>query len=238
MKIISKFKDYYDSVAWTWGGGDPKIRYERRDFDSEELLSGTAMRLKHREIEAPLSVRFHRDMHDNYNERILIVGERVYTVFSLSHNLRRTQKGGFREPEYFLPDANHEIITKDREHLRDWKKDGPSILYRKSPHAVALCKRVGQPVFWIARQYYPKAKWIDREHHFVEIAKEIPRLSEIRNFAKFYPADQIYQDLSYVLGNLMHTPPDDNPPVQVEEKVRLQKKGFDLKTSFRGKATK
>ena len=222
MKIISPFNDYYDSVAWTWGGGDPKIRYERRDFDSD-------MKIKHREIEAPLSVRFHRDMHNSYAERLVIVGERVYTIFRTYDDYLRGL------PKYFLPDAMHEIITKDRKHLRDWKKEGPRILYHKSPHAIELCKRVGQPVFWIASQYYPKAKWIDKEDHFIEIAKDIPRLSEIKNFARSYPADQIYQDLSYGLGNLMHTPPDHNPPVQVEEKVRIEKKGFDRKTSFRGK---
>ena len=234
MKISSKLPDYYDNVAWTYGGGDPKIRYERRDFDSDELgtcLDRIAMKIKSREIEGPLSVRCHRDMHNNYSEKLLIVGERVYTVFSVPSYVSHD----YGPPKYFLPDATHEIITKDRSHLRDWKKDGPRILYRKSPDAVKLCRLVGQPVFWIAHQYYPNAKWIDREDHFIEIAKEIPRLCRIKNFAKLYPANQIYQDLSYVIGNLMHEPPDDNPPIQVEEKIRLQKKGFDLKTSFRGK---
>lgn len=232
MKIISKFTDYYDKVAWTYGGGDPKIRYERRDFESEErgrwLSSRIAMKIRFREIEAPLSVRYHRKMHNRYYERLLIVGERVYTIFQASSTF-------YPHQDYFLPDETHEIVMDDRQHLRDWKKDGPSILYHKSPYAVELCKLVGQPVFWIAYQYYPKAKWIDHQNHFIEIAKEIPRLCEIKNFAKFYPPDQIYQDLSYVIGNLMHEPPDANPPVQVEEKVRLVKKGFDLKTSFRGK---
>src|SRR5579859_3637473 len=31
MKIISGWKDYYDHVAHQFGGGDPKVRYER-DF--------------------------------------------------------------------------------------------------------------------------------------------------------------------------------------------------------------
>ena len=30
MKIISKFKDYYDHVAYMYGGGDPKIIYDRK----------------------------------------------------------------------------------------------------------------------------------------------------------------------------------------------------------------
>ena len=148
MKIISKFRDYYDSVAWTWGGGDPKIRYERRDFDSEELgsaLRPIAMKIKFREIDGPLSVRYHRDMHNSYGERLLVVGERVYTVFTVALYVRYA-KNDYGPPKYFLPDATHEIITKDRQHLRDWKKDGPRILYHKSPLAIELCKRVGQPV--------------------------------------------------------------------------------------------
>ena len=141
-------------------------------------------------------------------------------------------------PQLFLPDETHEIITSDKRYVRDWKKSGPSILYDKSPHAIALCRLVGQPVFWIADQHYanPKlSKWEDRQKHYITIGKDVPRLCEIRNFAKFYPANEIYQDLSYVLGNLMHDPPDANPPVQVGEAVRWVKKGFDSKTSFRGK---
>ena len=226
MKIESKFNDYYDNVVWTYAyydeatktfsAGDPKIRYERLEIENTGPF-------KFREIEPPF-YHFHTS---NYTKHTLIVGMRVYAVF------KAIQWTGTEKPQYFLTNPNHEMFKRRRGLFRgDWRKE-PN--YRESDLAVELCRLVGQPVFWITSQHYPKAKWIDRSNHFIEVSKEIPVLCKIQGFAEAYPADQIYQDLSYVIGNLMHNPPDDNPPVQVEEKVRFLKKGFDAKTSFRGK---
>ena len=218
MKIISKFRDYYDPIAHTYGGGDPKIRYERLKIKNTGPFEFPS-------IAEPLSIRFNRELSNKYHSRLLIVGERVYSVFYAS-------PVGLHA-DCFLPDTEHEIIVKGT--TPAWKKESGKFYY-KSPHAIELCKLVGQPVFWFIQRYDGKGK------HFVEVVGEncwdkpiAPQLHKIKNFAKLYPADQIYQDLSYVLGNLMHTPPDDNPPVQVDEKVRFQKKGFGSKTSFRGK---
>ena len=97
MKIISKFKDYYDSVAWTYGGGDPKIRYERREI--EESVGPFKMRL-------PLALlhdkwRYSR-WRNEYLHRSLVVGDRIYAIFS------RIQGPYF----WFLPDEHHEIVTQ------------------------------------------------------------------------------------------------------------------------------
>jgi hypothetical protein len=215
MKIISRFKDYYDQVAWTYGGGDPKIRYERRNINKPETFEvpdGAKPLLN------PLW-RSNKFAH-MYSRDILVVGTRIYCIFSALYEY---------PVKYFLPDPTHELIAKNPGVLREWKKKGDKILYNETPYAIELCRRVGQPVFWV-RSAWPSEKGF-------EAGKSIPHLCKIRNFARFYSADQIYQDLAYVIGNLMHNPPDAAPPVQVDENVRLQKKGFDLKTSFRGEQT-
>lgn len=47
MKIQSKFKDYYDYIAWQYGGGDEKCVYERikrklsvMDLITKQVLEG------------------------------------------------------------------------------------------------------------------------------------------------------------------------------------------------------
>ena len=40
MRIISKFRDYYDSIAHIYGGGDPKIVYVRDDIVAPTVSSG------------------------------------------------------------------------------------------------------------------------------------------------------------------------------------------------------
>jgi len=220
MKIISKFKDYYDSVAWTYGGGDPKIRYERHEIEN---VGPFKMRLPF----APLRDKWqYSTLRHSYWERNLIVGDRLYAVFS---EYLPCLVGN---QNWFLPDAEHEIVR--RKETLGWLREhkGMEIHYIETNKAIDLCRLVGQPVLWLD---YDQLGTRKNEPPNVTVLREVPCLCEIRNFAKFYPADQIYQDLSYVLGNLMHEPPDDNPPVQVEEKVRFLKKGFDAKTSFRGK---
>ena len=217
MKIISKFRDYYDPIAHTYGGGDPKIVWVRREIENTGPFK---MRLPF----APLrdKWKYSRLLHGKYYERSLIVGDRIYSVFSEI----------IGNHEWFLPGADHEIVTH-RESLR-WLREHKEkeLHYIEADEAIELCKLVGQPVFWLGYDLLGTQK---NERPNIRVSKEVPILAKIHNFAKLYPADQIYQDLSYALGNLMHTPPDDNPPVQVDEKVRFQKKGFDSKTSFRGK---
>jgi hypothetical protein len=220
MKIISKFRDYYDNVAWTYGGGDPKIRYERHEIEN---VGPFKMRLPF----APLRDKwqYSRVMRTSFWGRSLIVGDRIYTVFSEC----KPYLAG--RPNWFLPDIDHELITR-KETLLRWEHRGKELYYVKTGKAIDLCRLVGQPVFWLD---YERLGTRKNEPPNVKVFREIPKLCEIMNFAKLYPADQIYQDLSYVIGNLRHEPPDDNPPVQVDAKIRLEKHGFDPKTSFRGK---
>lgn len=104
MKIISKFTDYYDKVAWTYGGGDPKIRYERHDLP--EIL-----KIEHPSVMASMSL--YGKLHNKYDTRTLIVGERVYTIFSLCIRERSRGDGSYAPIELFLPDAEHEISTSN-----------------------------------------------------------------------------------------------------------------------------
>jgi len=212
--VISKFTDYYDQVAHTYGK-DPLIRYERLEIKNTGPF-------EFRSLMAP----FGTFRSSDYGKRPLIVGERVYTVFY------KLQEYPIK---YFLADASHEMFDKPS-HVRRHYRNEP--YYFKSSYAIELCRLIGQPVFWIENSWYEfdkDRKIKGRGEHFIKVSRNPPILCEIANFAKLYPADQIYQDLSHVMGNLMHNPPDDNPPVQVDEKVRWAKKGFDAKTSFRGK---
>jgi kynurenine formamidase len=49
---------------------------------------------------------------------------------------------------------------------------------------------------------------------------------------RIYDAQQLYQDLSYFLGNQMHENPDTKPPVNISDKDRIAQHGFDQQ-SFR-----
>ena len=221
MKIISKFTDYYDQVAHTYGGGDPKIRWERREIQN-------AGPFKLRLPFTPLGDkwRYSNTLRSKYYERSLIVGRRLYTVFSEYENYL------VGNPQWFLPEADHEIATAKETIWWLQEHKGKELLYTELDAAIDLCRLVGQPVFWLEYDILGTRK---NTKPNVRVFHAVPILARIKGFTKHYPANAIYQDLSYVLGNLMYDPPDANPPVQVEEKVRWVKKGVDSKTSFRGK---
>lgn len=63
----------------------------------------------------------------------------------------------------------------------------------------------------------------------------IPNLSEIKGLAKVYTPEQIYQDISYWVTNVLNTSPDVQPagaPPQTD-KEKIVAHGLDLKQSFR-----
>ena len=43
----------------------------------------------------------------------------------------------------------------------------------------------------------------------------------------------MYQEISYFIGNTMNESPDIKPPVEISNKDKISKAGFDLKNSFR-----
>jgi hypothetical protein len=59
-----------------------------------------------------------------------------------------------------------------------------------------------------------------------------PVLSEL-GFPSIYPAEQLYQDISYFIGNEMKPSPDIKPPVEISNDNKIEGHGFDLKQSFR-----
>ena len=59
-----------------------------------------------------------------------------------------------------------------------------------------------------------------------------PILGDIPNFVSMYPAEQIYQDISYFFLNQVNGSPDIDPPVVLDDKFKIEYHGFD-KVSFR-----
>ena len=61
---------------------------------------------------------------------------------------------------------------------------------------------------------------------------KVPILSEL-GIPNIIPAEKIFQELSYFIGNIMKESPDIAPPVEIENDLRIEGHGFDLKQSFR-----
>ncbi len=211
MKIKSPFKDYYDHVEYLYSpeGGDTSIVYNRTKFEGEFFLYVPTNKVK---------VDLSR-MNTNFeNAKWLVIMDKLYLVKYAFVNgrwaYRLINKEDLRERGFYstrrsTPDEKLE------EHINDW--------YRGvNGKTKELSKFIGAPVYLIDHHDY-RATRID---------VNIPILDRI-GIPSIISAEQMYQELSLYMANVLRTSPDNVPPVEVSDLVKIEKHGFDLKRSFR-----
>ena len=213
MRIISKFKDYYDFIADINGGGDPKIVYVRNraerqycadKFDSYRLRVIRDINLKDGYSAKGLSIA-----------GVFYVVIRSYTVDLPTGHYEYTPWRIYQKGESRLLD----ILTSGR---RLWSTDSEVKYAHGMPGAdlLAISKFLKTPVF----TFHPNG----------QVEKDVPILKDL-GLPSVIPPDQMYQNLSYFVGNLMQNSPDLTPtpnPGQTD-KERALSHGFDAKISFR-----
>ena len=225
MKIKSQFKDYYDYVAHVYGGGDPKITYVRNRLSHLVDKSGRIQIATNHRVHTfpPYGLSFEERMATPF--KWMVVAGRYFLMVG-----ERLEFG----------DGNWKILDK---HTHEWlwarmfpkkKKwwatERPSYyLDSEAPELIDISRDLGAPVFCITDVGVPKRLSQER---LLTIEEDIPVLSET-GLPSMIPAEQMYQDISYFLGNKIHPSPDLDPPVKISDKDRIMQAGFDLKTSFR-----
>ena len=225
MKIKSNYKDYYDHVAFKYGGGDPKIVYVRphRLVDIPELKDIEMTMGKYRKKYKSHSLRnlttlanMWENSLQNAQVRGIIVGDKLFT------QIKHTKESDYRlvrEKDLKDPVSNrHYFRWDDPLKLSDY-------INFYDPDLINICKSVNLPVFAIDVNGYQRTFTIN---------KLLPNLGKV-GVAGYIDANEMYQNLSYLIGNLMHDSPDMMPPVIVSDKIKILGHGFDYKTSFRGK---
>lgn len=228
MKIKSSFKDYYDHVAHKYGGGDPNVVYVRHRLKPLVDLGV----LKYDEG-IPFDFKVKRDLHlieatksylnteyQDYKFKYLVIAAKWYLLVS-----RSTE-----EKFHVLSKEKHQKLVETLTKRKRWsqQRDFGYYVGCEDPQLIDLSRLVNTPVFIIAGyERFWKLKKV-----LMKVEGNIPILADL-GIAAIYPAEQIYQDLAYFVGNKIHESPDANPPVSVSNKDKILQFGFDLKTSFR-----
>ncbi len=219
MRIISSFKDYYDFVAHKYGGGDPKVVYVRN-------------RLKENQV----NVKEPNVPHDDNGFGIIYnIGNRQLTQ-SWAHLIVAGKMYLLTRPNEFYnqSEQNYAYKVKSPEEAEEiiklgrpgWKRTSKFNRYGiELPFLVDYCRQVGTPVFIVESNGFKRT---------LHIKEHIPNLGKM-GMASLIPAEQMYQDLAYFMGNTMNPSPDIKPPVEVANKYKILAAGFDLKTSFRNR---
>lgn len=217
MKIQSSFKDYYDYVAHQYGGGDPKIVYQRKplvqsEYSFEHPNNCWKVRVPDIYPVTPTSTLL----------ALLVIGD-AYTVVAKKHMeehwkvLSKAEHGDFVSRIYGSRDY---FYAQNQEHQTGQR----DFAMFKSKGALQLTRELGQPVYLVLH---------NGSRGFI-IEPRVPVLATT-GIASFIPAEQMYQELAYFMGNTMYNSPDTSPPVLADDKTKIAAHGFDLKQSFRNR---
>lgn len=225
MKIISNYKDYYDHIAYQYGA-DPLTIYNRQPFVSDDKLLkriNDAMRFKY--CYFPTRHLSHKPTERQY--KWLVINAKLYLL--TAENIQKPFK-------IITPEEYQQITSSGGKFhsASSWIRGlypylsgyeyyiANTVVYDE---LVAVSRALNTPVFEIGET---------RFGHYDPTTNKcrIPVLSEL-GIASIIPAEKLFQDLAYFIGNVMNEVPDVKPPVTIDNDLRVEGHGFDLKQSFR-----
>jgi hypothetical protein len=227
MKIVSEFKDYYDYLAHQYGV-DETIVFNRKPIPNNDETKLILTQLHN------LSVingnRFVNDKLYTIGEnksryRWLSVNGVLYLLYTGKPKCTNLEFKVFTREQYdeFFPKFKYDLFNRNRsyENLVGNNKNVKEL--------TAIHIKLNTPIFWFDHTGFGDFLSVGNS----DVSRfKLPILSEI-GFASIYPADKLFQDISYFIGNVMKDSPDVKPPVEIEDKHKIVGHGFDLKQSFR-----
>lgn len=226
MQIHSRFKDYYDYVAHAYGGGDPKIVYNR-----ERVVEPT--REGHFVYEGEVAVpnnltmwmpveRYRKSKvgDTEYDYAGIVVACRYYVAYQTFLIEEDTAYSNVRTLI-----KKWTVLGPQEGRTRRIQNDSTSYVPgQKYKSLIELSRLVKAPVFKIVNGY----GWSQK------IEGRVPILHEF-GIASHLSAEQCYQEIAMFIANTIKENPDEapesKPPLTNEEKAMAH--GFDKRISFR-----
>lgn len=220
MKIISTIKDYYDYVAHIYGGGDPTIKYVRLPFTA---VSGDSYWHSRDAFDVPISKpmfdhryinNYKKEYEYNHLKWLSICGNRYLLVQEIHLG------------DWCVADKNkHPKLWKAFTRRSLWNPDNNTsptdYIGAPEKELILISRKLKAPVFTYTVF-----------DGYVSVGDKIPILKDM-GIDKLIPPEQLYQDISYFVGNIMHESPDMMPPTKMTDREKIQQHGFDLRQSFR-----
>lgn len=211
MKLLSKFKDYYDFLAHQYH--DEKVIYDRT------TIKNTSIPIKDIKGKLRNPPRYIDDPKGGMSTfKYLVINGCYYLLVGNSQDPANTY-------ELFSTDKH----THLNEHLlmsgwfrKTYIHDVSYYVGCKDSALIELSKKVGHPVYII--------KEIVGGQIYIE--SKIPKLLDY-GIPSILPSTLIYQDLVYFLSNVLKDSPDMQPPIKMDDKLKIASHGFDLVKSFR-----
>jgi hypothetical protein len=243
VKIVSKYKDYYDYCS-TQFGVDTNTVYLRNKISLEGAKKQLNFEFSY-DLLVPLKVQefklnFNRGIEDIQIKYLFVCGKQ-YLCFRKNIKQKFDISDKWTSWKIYNPETDAGIFQIVKKELLYWwwspinEKD---FIPKWNDQLVEVSRILQQPVFFVDGYItcngftYSKQHKVQTNGVYVYVNEDIPRLSEL-GFAAIYPAERLYQELDYYLGNILKDNLDIVPPVTIADKDLIVSKGFDLKQSFR-----
>lgn len=220
IQIKSQFKDYYDHVAHKFGGGDPSITYLRNRLTPLRHSYGTTFVDEIVVVQDGLMPLPYIDYGSCMDFKWLsVVGKRYLLVRTHTNYTLYTDWKIFTEKDH--PELWQKMnISRGRfSRINSTSLDYVGVF---SDSLVELSRKVRAPVFTFR---------CNRSNNAM-VDGNIPILGDL-GMAKLISPEQLYQELSYFIGNVMKESPDMMPPTKMTDKEKITQHGFDNRISFR-----
>jgi|SRR5579859_3614037 len=231
MRIISKFKDYYDFIGNRFGQ-DPGIVYMRTKLTPKQAQTPFVVV----ERGKPTPTLFEESERENggwiYSTAYVVAGDKVVPLVRISERIPGCDIDGYSSWAYSyepMTEAMWNWIRGKERHLyrmnfswgdrsKTWEEftskfEDPS--YKAA--IISLVKRVGAPVFLVTHR---------------QIEENVPIMSEM-GVASVVPPEVMWSQIYTTLVSVLRNDPDKAVPVTLDNDARIEKAGFDLKSSFR-----
>jgi hypothetical protein len=240
MKIISDYKDYYDSVAFTAGMVDDTLMYKRL-CKKYHIYYPDKYRKKPKrldEIDFPINYLPRHSGRNNYDHvHLFVIGfcGKMYVGAKISREVIRTD-GWSNNTQEIRYSYDLEDIVKEVEAMgngyRYWFEGKPEVkIIEIRKFFVAWNGKEQDSLF----HEYNTPIWMvnhDRQGEWEGSSKLLlnPELN-LCNFFKIKDAFSAFQEISMYLGGVLGNNPSPTPPLS--EKQAVISHGFDEKYGFR-----
>lgn len=225
VRIQSKFKDYYDHISHRFGS-DPNCVYLRGRLNDGQRYGDVTVDACGCE-DGLFSRRLKQAKLPDSVQQSLVFLVAAGHVFPL------IDTDTFIHGDTVATDHHehtYEIIGNKDDRIETRTFGDPMIDPPSKDKLENLTRAVGTPVFLVKKV---EQRWENKKAGWnVIIDERVPVLSDL-GVPSHMPAEQMWQDIYTTLTSVLRKDPDKEVPVTLGNDIRVQKAGFDLKSSFR-----
>ena len=232
MHIISKFKDFYDYLQYSYGQDDNI--YWRRDLiyndkDKNFIIKSTDLIELNIKYNYNNMFRHHLSM-DDFEVRCLSILGDVYVIIQYKENNKVITS--YLTFDLFCKYKKHInscidlLLNNKNKSEYDFYLEKVENLSKDHDELLKISYLLKQPIFMYRVHYSVRTK------SYLNIYNVIPNLSEIKNIVSLIDPIELYKNLYNFHVELYNNDINDKS-LDVDNISKIHKAGFDIKNSFR-----